>query len=92
MANICIVLPNNSTSVFLGQHLVSELNHVSFFVPNDGPHEAAASTFYEEVKICAAGLSANVKKFRNAFKCGWKLRPLNLNCNYTINNIDKNWI
>ena len=68
MSNICIVLPNNSTSVFLGQHLVSELNNVSFFVPSDGPHEAAASTCYEEVKICAAGLSAHVKKFRNAFK------------------------
>ena len=37
-------------------------------MPSDGPHEAAASTFYEEVKICAAGLSAHVKKFRNAFK------------------------
>ena len=68
MSNICIVLPNNSTSVILGEHLVSELNHVTFFVPEDGPHELAAFTCYEEVKICSAGLNSSVTKIRNVFK------------------------
>jgi len=67
MSNICIVLPNNSTSVILGEYLVSELNHVTFFVPEDGPHELAAFTCYEEVKICSAGLSSQVRKTRNVF-------------------------
>ena len=68
MSNICIVLPNNSTSVILGEHLVSELNHVTFFVPEDGPHELAAFTCYEEVKICSAGLNSRFTKIRNVFK------------------------
>ena len=73
MSNICIVFPNNSTSVILGEYLVSELNHVTFFVPEDGPHELAACTCYEEVKICSAGLSSKVQKTRNVFKRNMKV-------------------
>ena len=57
----CIMFPNNSTSVFLGQTLVSDLGNVCFFIP-DGTHEQAAFTCYEEILIAAAGIPVSVTK------------------------------
>ena len=57
----CIMFPNSSTSVFLGQTLVSDLGYVSYFIP-EGTHEQAAFTCYEEVLIAAAGIEVSVTK------------------------------
>ena len=62
MSQICIMYPNNSTSVILGHHLASELHHVSYLVPEQGPHQAAAFTCVDEVKIASSGLDTSVKK------------------------------
>ena len=62
MAKICIMYPNNSTSVMLGHYLASELHHVAYYVPEQGPHELAAFTCVEEVKIASAGLDTTVVK------------------------------
>ena len=59
--NHCIMFPNNSTSVFLGQTLVSDLGNVAYFIP-EGTHEQAAFTCYEEVFIAAAGIQVSVAK------------------------------
>ena len=44
MAKICIMYSNNSTSVVLGHYLASELHHVAYYIPEQGPHELAAFT------------------------------------------------
>ena len=64
VANIkhCILFPNNSTSVILGQNLVSDLADLSFFIPDGAPHQQAAFTCYDEVKIASAGLDVKVTK------------------------------
>ena len=62
MSQICIMYPNNSTSVILGHHLASELHHVAYFVPEQGPHQAAAFTCVDEVMIASSGLDTTAKK------------------------------
>ena len=59
--SVCIMFPNNSTSIFLGQTLISDLANVSFFIP-EGIHEQAAFTCYEEVKLSGIGLDVSVTK------------------------------
>ena len=61
--SICIMFPNNSTSVMIGQFLVSELQNVGFFI-TEGTHEQAAFTCYEEVKLASAGLDCTVSKLK----------------------------
>lgn len=68
MANICIMFPNNSTSVILGHFLVSDLNNVSFFIPETGPHEMASFSCIDEVRIAAAGLDSTVDKISDYSK------------------------
>ena len=59
--NVCVMFPNNATSVHLGQNLISELANVAFFIP-EGIHQQAATTCYEEVKIAAFGIDVSVEK------------------------------
>ena len=66
--NCCVMFPNSSTSVMLGQSLVSDLCNVSYFIP-EGTHEQAASTCYEEVLLNSSVASnrggVSVKKIRD---------------------------
>ena len=59
--NCCIMFPNNSTSLILGQSLVSDMCPVDFFIP-EGTHEQAAFTCYEEVKLISKPLGVSVNK------------------------------
>ena len=58
------MFPNNSTSVILGQALVSDLCNVAFFIPEGGTHEQAAFTCYEEVKLASVNLNVSVTRIR----------------------------
>ena len=51
----CIMFPNNSTAVMMGQSLTADLGHVAYFIP-DGTHEQAAFTCYQEVMLASMGL------------------------------------
>ena len=59
------MFPNNSTSVMLGQSLVSDLCDVAFFIPEEGNHEQAAFTCYEEVKLASMALDVSVTKIKD---------------------------
>ena len=59
--NVCLMFPNNSTSVHLAQHLTSEMANIAFFIP-EGIHEQAAFTSYEEAKIAAFGIDVIIRK------------------------------
>ena len=65
--NFCIMYPNNSTSVIIGQTLVSDMRNLTFFIP-EGTHQQAAFTCYEEVKIASAGLAVTVTKINDCKK------------------------
>ena len=48
----------------LGQSLVADLVNVTFCIPS-GPHEQAAFTCYEEVKIASTGMDVSVNKIND---------------------------
>ena len=60
--NVCIMFPNNSTAVILGQSTVSDLHPTAFFIPEKGSHEQAAFTCYQEILIVSKALGVTVTK------------------------------
>ena len=60
--NVCIMFPNNSTSVILGQSIVADLHPTAFFIPDKGNHEQAAFTCYQEIMIASKTLGIAVNK------------------------------
>ena len=61
-SSVCIMFPNNSTSVILGQSTVSDLHPTAFFIPGKGCHEQAAFTCYQEIMIVSKALGVTVTK------------------------------
>ena len=59
----CIMFPNNSTAVMMGQSLTADLGHVAYYIP-EGTHEQAAFTCYEEVKLASVNLNVSVTRIR----------------------------
>ena len=62
--SVCIMFPNNSTSVFLGQSVTSELSNLAYFIP-EGFIEQAAYTTVNEVKLASVGLDCKVVKINS---------------------------
>jgi len=59
--NVCVMFPNNSTSVHLGNSLLSDMANIAFFIP-EGIHEQVAFTAYEEVKLAGSDIDVLVEK------------------------------
>ena len=55
------MFPNNSTSVILGQSIVSEEANLAFFIP-DGIHNEADFTSFEELKLNSISMDVTVEK------------------------------
>ena len=59
--SVCIMFPNNSTSVQLANNVMSDMANIAFFIP-EGVHEQAAFTAYEEVRLNSIGIDIMVEK------------------------------